>query len=457
MCAAWAAVARAASDLKERALLKSSMPTESRSLAEVHRSVHVPAAAGFLRKLFAFSGPGYLVAVGYMDPGNWATSLAGGSAFGYTLLSVVLISSLTAIILQALAARLGVATGQDLAQACRANYRPRASFGLWVLAEVAICATDLAELLGSAVALNLLFGIPLFWGVLITTLDVFLILFLQRRGFRLIEAIVIALIVVIGVCFAYEIVVSHPDFAAVAGGLVPSQQIITDPAMLYVAIGILGATVMPHNLYLHSAVVQTRSFGLDRAGKREAIRFSTIDSTIALMLAFFVNGSILVLAAATFHTAGQEIAEIQDAYQLLSPTLGVPLASTLFAVALLASGQNSTLTGTLSGQIVMEGFLRIRLPPWLRRLVTRLIAVVPAIIVTALYGSSGVAALLILSQVILSLQLPFAIVPLVKFTGSRLRMGEFISPVWLRIVAWAIAAAIIALNLKLLYDFALGD
>ena len=433
-------------------MLMKTPPHELRSLAEVHRSVRIPAGAGFFRKLFAFSGPGYLVAVGYMDPGNWATSLAGGSAFGYTLLSVVLISSLTAILLQALAARLGVATGQDLAQACRANYRPRVSFGLWVLAEIAICATDLAELIGSAVALNLLFGIPLFWGVLITTLDVFVILFLQRRGFRLIEAIVIAMIVVIGACFAYEIVMSHPDFRAVAGGLVPSSQILTDPTMLYVAIGILGATVMPHNLYLHSAVVQTRAFGLDRTGKREAIRFATIDSTIALMLAFFVNGSILVLAAAAFHTRGQEIAEIQDAYLLLSPTLGAALASTLFAVALLASGQNSTLTGTLSGQIVMEGFLRIRLSPWLRRLVTRLIAVIPAIIVTALYGSSGVAALLVLSQVILSLQLPFAIVPLVRFTSSRTRMGEFVSPFWLQIMAWTIAAAIIALNMKLLYD-----
>ena len=433
-------------------MLMKTPPGELRSLAEVHRSVPVPVGAGFFRKLFAFSGPGYLVAVGYMDPGNWATSLAGGSAFGYTLLSVVLISSLTAILLQALAARLGVATGQDLAQACRANYRPRVSFGLWVLAEIAICATDLAELIGSAVALNLLFGIPLFWGVLITTLDVFVILFLQRRGFRLIEAIVIAMIVVIGACFTYEIVMSHPDFHAVAGGLVPSSQILTDPTMLYVAIGILGATVMPHNLYLHSAVVQTRAFGLDHTGKREAIRFATIDSTIALMLAFFDNGAILVLAAAAFHTRGQEIAEIQDAYLLLSPTLGAALASTLFAVALLASGQNSTLTGTLSGQIVMEGFLRIRLSPWLRRLVTRLIAVIPAIIVTALYGSSGVAALLVLSQVILSLQLPFAIVPLVRFTSSRTRMGEFVSPFWLQIMAWTIAAAIIALNMKLLYD-----
>ncbi len=432
-------------------------PPELRSLAEVHRSVRIPAAAGFFRKLFAFSGPGYLVAVGYMDPGNWATSLAGGSAFGYTLLSVVLLSSLTAILLQALAARLGVATGQDLAQACRANYRPRVSFALWVLAEIAICACDLAELLGSAVALNLLFDIPLLWGVLITTLDVFLILFLQRRGFRVIESIVIAMILVVGVSFAYEIVAAHPDWAAVAGGLAPRTQIITDPAMLYVAIGILGATVMPHNLYLHSAVVQTRAFGLDPAGKREAIRFATIDSPLALTLAFFVNGAILVLAAATFHGTSHQIAEIQDAYRLLTPTLGVAAASTLFAVALLASGQNSTLTGTLAGQIVMEGFLRIRLTPWLRRLVTRLIAVVPAIVVTALYGNSGVASLLVLSQVVLSLQLPFAIVPLVRFTTSRTRMGEFVSPQWLGAVAWLIAAAIIALNMKLLYDVVSGD
>jgi manganese transport protein len=430
-------------------------PRELRSLAEVHRTIRVP-PIGLLRKMFAFSGPGYLVAVGYMDPGNWATSLAGGSRFGYTLLSVVLISSLTAILLQALSARLGIATGQDLAQACRAHYPRPVSLALWVAAEIAICACDLAELLGSAVALNLLFGIPLLWGVILTVCDVLLILLLQRRGFRLIEAVVIGLIAVIGACFAFEIALSSPQIGPMLAGLAPSVEIVTNPDMLYIAIGILGATVMPHNLYLHSAVVQTRRYPLDNAGKREAITFATIDSSVALLLAFFVNAAILVVAAATFHANGQEVAEIQDAYRLLAPLLGIPIASTLFAIALLASGQNSSLTGTMAGQIVMEGFLSIRLAPWLRRLITRLVAVVPAIIVTAFYGSSGVASLLVLSQVILSLQLPFAIIPLVQFTSDKRKMGEFTSGIVLRTLARAVAVIIVALNIKLLYDAVFG-
>jgi len=426
------------------------------SLPEVHRTIAVPARGG-ARKMLAFAGPGYLVAVGYMDPGNWATDLAGGSAFGYTLLSVILMANLTAILLQTLSARLGIATGMDLAQACRASYSRPVSYGLWVMAEVAICACDLAELLGSAVALNLLFDIPLLWGMILTMADVLLILYLQRHGFRSVEALVIGIIAVVGLCLGYEVLMSRPDFAAMAKGLIPSPEILTNTEMLYVAIGILGATVMPHNLYLHSAIVQTRSYALDDAGKREAIRYATIDSTIALSLAFFVNGALLVMAAATFHAHGQtEVAEIQEAYQLLAPALGVGLASTLFAVALLASGQNSTLTGTLAGQIVMEGFLNLRLAPWARRLVTRLVAIVPAIIVTALYGSSGVAALLVLSQVILSLQLPFAVVPLIQFTSSRSKMGSFATGRGLAVLAWCVAAVIIALNVKLLSDVFLG-
>ena len=426
------------------------------SLPEVHRSVAVP-ARGRARKLLAFAGPGYMVAVGYMDPGNWATDLAGGSSFGYTLLSVILLANLTAILLQTLAARLGIVTGMDLAQACRAYYSRPASYGLWFMAEVAICACDLAELLGSAVALNLLFAIPLIWGMVITMLDVLLILYLQRHGFRAIEALVIGIIVVVAICLGYEVAMSQPDFAAMARGLVPSPEIVTNANMLYIAIGILGATVMPHNLYLHSSIVQTRRYALDDVGRREAIRYATIDSAIALSLAFFVNGALLVMAAATFHAHGRtDVAEIQEAYQLLTPALGVGLASTLFAVALLASGQNSTLTGTLAGQIVMEGFLNLRMAPWARRLVTRLVAIVPAIVVTALYGASGVAALLVFSQVVLSLQLPFAVVPLVRFTSSRARMGGFASGKALAALAWTAATVIIALNVKLLFDVFLG-
>jgi manganese transport protein len=423
------------------------------SLPEVHASIPVPRTGHPLRRLVAFLGPGYLVAVGYMDPGNWATDLAGGSAFGYTLLSVVLLSNLMAILLQSLSARLGVATGRDLAQACRAHYPPLVNFALWALCELAIIACDLAEVIGTAIALNLLFGLPLVVGASLTALDVLLILLLQQRGFRKLEAFVIGLIVVIAVCFAIQLVVAQPDLAAVAQGFVPTPAILADPAMLYVAIGILGATVMPHNLYLHSAIVQTRQWAPTVEAKREAIRFATIDSTVALSLALFINAAILILAAVAFHRTGQTgVAEIQDAYNLLTPTLGFASASTLFAVALLASGQNSTVTATLAGQIVMEGFLRLRLKPWLRRIVTRLIAIVPVVIVAWIYGESGTARMLILSQVVLSLQLPFAVVPLVRFTTDRRKMGELVAPHWIAALAWTVAAVIIALNVKLLYD-----
>ena len=417
------------------------------SLPETNRSIAVPKGAGFWRKMFAFAGPGYLVAVGYMDPGNWATDLAGGAQFGYTLLSVILLSNLMAILLQSLTVRLGLVTGRDLAQACRDHYSRPVSFLLWVLCEIAIAACDLAEVIGSAIALNLLFGIPLIWGVCLTALDVLLILLLQHKGFRYLEAFVIALVAIIGVCFAIELFMARPGLAAIAGGFIPRGDIVTDPRMLYIAVGILGATVMPHNLYLHSAIVQTRNVASDPASKREAIRFATLDSTIALVFAFFINAAILVLSAATFHSRGHhEVADIGVAYQLLTPLLGTAAAGTLFAIALLASGQNSTITGTLAGQIVMEGFLDIRLPAWLRRLITRLIAIIPAVIVTALYGERGTGSLLILSQVILSLQLSFAVVPLVLFTSDRAKMGEFVNRSWLTLLAWIVALAIMGLN-----------
>jgi manganese transport protein len=426
------------------------------SLPEVFRSVAVPGRGGSAwRKLAAFSGPGFLVAVGYMDPGNWATDIAGGSAFGYTLLSVVLLSNLMAIVLQALSARLGIATGRDLASACRDSFPRPVTVALWLLCELAIVACDLAEVIGTAIALNLLFGLPLAWGVALTALDVLLILALQKHGFRRLEAFVVALLLVIAGCFAYELIVSRPDAGAVLAGFVPRAEILTNPAMLYIAIGILGATVMPHNLYLHSATVQTRDYPRTEAGKRDAVRWATLDSTIALTLALFVNAAILILAAAAFHTSGQtHVAEIQEAFHLLSPTLGVAAASTLFALALLASGQNSTVTATLAGQVVMEGFLHLRLPAWVRRLITRGLAIVPAVTVAGLFGESGTAKLLVLSQIVLSMQLPFAIVPLVLFTADRTKMGALVSPVWLRVLAWGIAAVIVALNLKLLLDFA---
>ena len=429
-------------------------PVQHPSLSEVNRSIAVPHSLGFWRKLLAFSGPGYLVAVGYMDPGNWATDLAGGSAFGYTLLSVILLSNLMAILLQSLSAKLGIVTGRDLAQACRDHYSKPVTFMLWVLCEIAICACDLAEVIGSAIALNLLFGIPLIWGVCLTALDVLVVMYLAGKGFRYIEALVISLILLIGGCFLFEIIVSRPELAAVLGGFVPKLEIIRNPQMLFIAIGILGATVMPHNLYLHSSIVQTRKYEQNAGGKREAVKFATIDSTVALMFALFINAAILIVAAATFHTRGQhDVAEIQDAHKLLSPTLGVGLASAAFAVALLASGQNSTLTGTLAGQIVMEGFLNIRLRPWLRRLITRLIAIVPAVIVTGISGESGTAKLLIFSQVVLSLQLAFAVIPLIIFTSDRRKMGEFVNPLWIKILAWLTAGIIVALNAKFLWDF----
>jgi manganese transport protein len=392
-----------------------------------------------------------MVAVGYMDPGNWATDLAGGAQFGYTLLSVVLISNLMAILLQHLSVKLGVVAQRDLAQACRDHFSAPVSFCLWVLCEIAIAACDLAEVIGSAIALNLLFGIPLVWGVCITAVDVLMILFLQTKGWRYLEALVAGLVLLIGLCFGYEMIVSRPDLPELLRGLMPSTQIVANPAMLYISIGILGATVMPHNLYLHSAIVQTRDYPRDDAGKSLAIRYATADSTIALLFAFFINAAILILAASTFHKSGhQDVAGIQDAYQLLTPVLGASLASTVFAVALLASGQNSTLTGTLAGQVVMEGFLNIRLTPWLRRLITRLIAIIPAVIVAALYGASGVNKLLILSQVILSLQLSFAVVPLVWFTSSKLKMGRFANSPALASAACIVTAIIVALNAYLL-------
>ena len=428
-----------------------------RSLEGSFRSIPVPTGAGFWRKMMAFAGPGYLVAVGYMDPGNWATDIAGGSAFGYTLLSVILLSNLMAIVLQSLSARLGIGAGLDLAQACRTHYSRPVTLVLWALCELAIIACDLAEVLGTAIALKLLFGLPLVWGVCITALDVFLILALQRYGFRRLEAFIVALLVIIATCFAFELFWASPDWGGVATGLIPTTQIVTNPQMLYLAIGILGATVMPHNLYLHSSIVQTRAFGKRAGEKREALKLATIDSTVALGLAFFINAAILILAAAAFHTAGRtDVADIEDAHALLAPMLGVGAASAVFAIALLASGQNSTVTGTLAGQIVMEGFLDLKLAPWLRRIITRALAIVPAVLVVASTGDRGATELLVLSQVILSLQLPFAVIPLVAFTGSRKVMGEFAAPRWLGLLAWGIAAVIVALNLKLLWEVATG-
>jgi manganese transport protein len=422
------------------------------SLVEVYRTVPV-SGKGLWRKILAFAGPGYLVAVGYMDPGNWATDLAGGAQFGYTLLSVILASNLMAILLQGLASKLGIVTGRDLAQACRDNYSKPVAFLLWIACEIAIAACDLAEVIGTAIALNLIFGIPVTYGVVITALDVLVVLYLQNKGFRLLEALVIALIATVGACFLWEIILSQPPFGEVMRGFVPSRGIVSNPAMLYVAVGILGATVMPHNLYLHSSIVQTRQYDETSAGKREAVRFAFVDSTIALTFALFINAAILIIAAATFHTTGHNnVGEIQDAYKLLTPLLGAG-ASTVFALALLASGQNSTLTGTLAGQIVMEGFLNIRLRPWLRRLITRAIAIVPAAIVAILYGEAGTAKLLVLSQVILSMQLSFAVFPLVSFTSDKLKMGEFVNPAWLKALSYVVAGIIVGLNIWLLVQF----
>jgi len=425
------------------------------SLREVWGSIPVRGVGW--RRLISFLGPGYLVSVGYMDPGNWATSLAGGSTFGYTLLCIALMSNIMAILLQALCARLGFATGRDLAQACRDAFPRPIALILWIMAEIAICATDLAEVIGTAIGLNLLFGIPLEIGVFITALDVFLILYLQNLGFRWIEAFVVVTLLVIALCFGVQVALADPDWRQVILGFAPTVEIVRNPQMLYLAMGILGATVMPHNLYLHSSIVQTRAIGDTIPAKREAIKFATIDSSIALMMALIVNSSILILAAATFHKAGHTgIADLEEAQQLLVPLLGSAGAATLFGVALLCCGLNSTVTATLAGQIVMEGFINLRIPSWLRRLATRSLALIPASIGVILYGENGTGQLLIMSQVVLSMQLPFAIVPLVMFTADRRKMGELVAPRWLTALAVIVAAIVIVLNIKVLYDLAVG-
>lgn len=427
------------------------------SLSEVHKSIPVPAHWSFWRKLMAFAGPGFLVAVGYMDPGNWATDLAGGAQFGYTLLTVILISNFFAMLLQHLALKLGVVTGRDLAQMCRDCFSKKTAIFLWLMAEIMIIACDLAEVIGSAVALNLLFGLPIVFGVIITALDVFVILLLQNKGFRWLEAFVITLIATIGLIFVYEIALSTPALGPVLMGFLPTAQVVFNPDMLYIAIGILGATVMPHNLYLHSAVVQTRQYEESEQGKKEAVKFATIDSTVALTFALFVNAAILIVSAATFHFEGMtDVADIDQAYQLLSPLLGAGLASTLFALALLASGQNSTITGTLAGQIIMEGFINLKVAPWLRRVITRLLAIVPAVIFILLYGAQNVTDLLIFSQVVLSLQLSFAVFPLLLFTGSKKIMGQFANSTGLNVAAWIIGLIIASLNLWLLGNIFFG-
>ncbi|WP_185860977.1 Nramp family divalent metal transporter [Blattabacterium cuenoti] len=423
------------------------------SLSEVFSSISVPKQKGIWKKLFAFTGPGLLISVGYMDPGNWATDIVGGSKFGYMLLSVIFISNFFAMILQHLALKLGIVCERDLAQACRDHYTPLINFILWILCEIAISACDLAEIIGSVLALKLLFGIPITWGVLITVIDVLIILFFQYKGFRYIESVVAALIFTILICFSFEIISSKPEIFSILKGIVPDPEIIQNSHSFYISIGILGATVMPHNLYLHSSIIQTRDYPRTIEGKKMAIKYATIDSTLSLSLAFFINAAILIISAATFHKAGHtEVADIMDAHKLLTPILGSSLAGVFFALALLASGQNSTLTGTLSGQIVMEGFLNIKLKPWIRRLITRLIAIVPAMIVSIVYGEKGTTELLIISQIILSVQLSFAIVPLVNFTGDYEKMGPFVNGPILKISAWVITIIIVFLNLFLLYD-----
>jgi len=433
-------------------------PEPPPSLGTMNASVAVPLSGHWIRRFLAFLGPGYMVSVGYMDPGNWATDIAGGSKFGYMLLSVILLSNLMAVVLQALAARLGIATGLDLAQACRARYSRPVNLALWLACEAAIIACDLAEVIGTAIALNLLFGIPLVIGAILTAVDVFLVLLLMRRGFRALEAFIIAMLLVIFGCFVIQMLLAAPPLREVLAGFIPRAEVVTRPEALYLAIGIIGATVMPHNLYLHSSVVQTRAYERNEQGRRLAIRWAVADSTIALTLALFVNAAILIMAASVFHQAGRtDVEEIEQAFHLLAPMLGVGLASTLFAVALLASGINSTVTATLAGQIVMEGFLRLRLPDWARRLVTRGIAIVPVVAVTMVYGEAGTAKLLVLSQVILSMQLPFAVIPLVRFVTDRGLMGRFVTPRWLGAIAWAIATVIVVLNLKLLFDVFTGS
>jgi manganese transport protein len=427
------------------------------SLREVHASIRVPQGGRWIGRLLAFMGPGYMVSVGYMDPGNWATDLAGGAQFGYTLLSVIMLSNLMAILLQALSARLGIVTGRDLAQACRDHYSRPVNIALWLACELAIIACDLAEVIGTAIALQLLFGIPLIAGALLTALDAFLLLLLMNKGFRFLEAFVIALLIVIAVCFGIQIFAAAPPVAAILQGFIPKAEIVTNHEMLYVAIGIIGATVMPHNLYLHSSIVQTRAYERSDKGRRDALKWAVTDSTIALMLALFINAAILIVAAAAFHESGHaDVAEIGQAFKLLSPLLGLGIASILFAIALLASGVNSTVTATLAGQIIMEGFLRLRIPNWARRLLTRSIAIVPVVVVTALYGEKGTAQLLVFSQVILSMQLPFAVIPLVRFVTDKQKMGKFVVPTSVAILSWAVGGIILILNFKLLYDTLFG-
>jgi manganese transport protein len=425
-------------------------------LADVFRSIPVRADATTFRRFLTFLGPGYLVAVGYMDPGNWATSLAGGSKFGYALLTVALMSNLMAIILQSLCARLAIGTGKDLAQACRDAFPRWVAWPLWVLAELAICATDLAEVIGTAIGLNLVFGIPLEIGIVITALDVFLILWLQTKGFRWIEAFIITLIGVIAICFLIQIILADPDWGGVLRGFAPTTDVFTNPDMLYLALGIIGATVMPHNLYLHSGIIQTRAYGGTVPEKKEALKFATIDSTVALMFALTINASLLILAAAAFNRSGQVVGDLGVAHSLLNPLLGSAIAPVLFGVALLCCGLNSTVTATMAGQIVMEGFIDIKLAAWARRLVTRLVAIIPAIVVILYAGEAQLGKLLVLSQVILGLQLPFAVVPLVMFTASKVKLGPLVAPRWLTAIAVVIAAVVIALNVKLIYDFLTG-
>jgi manganese transport protein len=427
------------------------------SLPGMNRTIAVSLRGSWLQRLLAFAGPGYMVSVGYMDPGNWATDIAGGAQFGYTLLGVILLSNLMAILLQSLAVRLGIASDMDLAQACRAGYSQPVNLMLWAACQMAIIACDLAEVIGTAIALNLLFGLPLVWGALVTALDAFLVLHLMQRGFRYLEAFVASLLLIIFGCFAVQIVLAAPPVSAIVGGFVPSPEIVTNPDMLYLAIGIMGATVMPHNLYLHSSIVQTRAYDRSIEGRRNALQWATTDSTVALMLALFVNAAILILAATVFHANGHtDVQEIEQAHEMLSPLLGVGIASTLFAVALLASGFNSTVTATLAGQIVMEGFLRLRMSAWAQRLLTRGLAIVPVVIVTLIYGSKGTASLLVLSQVILSLQLPFAVIPLVRFVTDRRKMGPFVVRGWLRLVSWTVASLIVVLNATLLFQTFMG-
>ncbi|HEV7717970.1 MAG TPA: Nramp family divalent metal transporter [Arsenicitalea sp.] len=425
-------------------------------LADVFRTIAVDQNASSWKRFLTFLGPGYLVAVGYMDPGNWATSLAGGSRFGYTLLAVALLSNIMAILLQSLCARLAIGTGKDLAQACRDAFPRWVSWPLWALAELAICATDLAEVIGTAIGLNLVFGIPLEIGILITALDVFLILWLQTKGFRWIEAFIITLLGVIAVCFLVQIALANPDWGQVIRGFAPTTDIVTNPSMLYLALGIIGATVMPHNLYLHSGIIQTRAYGGSEPEKREALKFATIDSTVALMFALTINASLLILAAATFHANAKFVEDLGEAHSLLMPLLGASIAPVLFGIALLCCGMNSTVTATMAGQIVMEGFIDLKLAAWARRLVTRLVAIVPAIVVTYWFGAGQTGKLLILSQVILGLQLPFAVVPLVLFTAQRSKLGELVAPRWLTVAAGIVAVVVIGLNVKLIFDFVTG-